>query len=132
MTRARDAVLGLALAALAVLGAPPPAAADDALSTFLARFRPAVRAGDAAAVADLTRLPFLFESEPRDRDGFVRVVFPQLFPAPVRDCLADADPIAEDGRWVAWCGPYGFYFGHVDGAVRLLEFAADPEAAEEP
>jgi len=126
--RARGAAPAFALATLAAWAAPPAGAADDALVAFLARFRPAVRAGDAEAVADLTQLPFLFEGEPRDRDGFVRLVFPSLFDAPVRACLAEAEPIAEDGRWVAWCGAYGFYFGRAGASVRLLEFAADGEA----
>jgi len=104
------------------------AAEDPALARFLAAFRPAVERGDAAAVAELTQLPFGYESEPRDREAFVRVVFPELFSAAVRGCLAKAQPTPEDGRWVAFCGPYLFYFGRVGDEVRLLEFAADPEA----
>jgi hypothetical protein len=122
-----------ALAALALLAAAPARAAEDpALAPFLARFRAALARGDAGAVADLTRLPFLFESEPRDREGFVRVVFPALFSVPVLACLATAEPAPEEGRWVTSCGVYLFYFGRVGGEVRLLEFAVDPEAVSDP
>lgn len=111
------------------MGVEPALAAEDpALARFLAGFRPAVARGDAAAVADRTQLPFLFESEPRDREAFVRVVFPQLFSEPVRACLTTTEPTPEDGRWVAACGPYLFYFGRVGEEIRLFEFAADPEA----
>jgi hypothetical protein len=129
----KRAVRALALAAGALAAAAPVRAAEDAaLARFLAAFRPALARGDAGAVADLTQLPFLFESEPRDRDAFVRVVFPALFAEPVRACLANAEPTAEADRWVASCGPYLFYFGRVGDAIRLLEFGADPEAEPWP
>jgi hypothetical protein len=122
------------VAAATLLGVAPARAAEDpALARFLAAFRPALARGDAAAVADRTQLPFLFESEPRDREAFVRLVFPALFTEPVRACLAKAEPVAEDDRWVVFCGPYLFYFGRAGDEVRLLEFAADGEAEpEEP
>jgi hypothetical protein len=117
-------------ALLLALAAPlrAPAADDPALAAFLARLRPALRAGDAGAVADLTRFPFLYESAPRDRDAFVRTVFPALFDEPVRRCLADRDPVREGDRWAVFCGPYAFYFGTTADGIRLLEFGADPEA----
>jgi len=118
-----------ALAALLLFGGAAPAARgeDPALEAFLARFRAALARNDAAAVADLTQLPFLFENEPRDRAGFARI-YPRLFDDDVRACLAKAEPEPEDERWVAFCGPYLFFFGRAGGEIRLLEFAADPEA----
>jgi hypothetical protein len=118
----------IAAALVWLCAAPARAAEDPALARFLAAFRPAVARGDAAAVADLTQLPFLYESAPRDRDAFVGTVFPALFSEPVRTCLAKVEPAAEEERWVASCGPYLFYFGRVRGTMRLIEFAADPEA----
>ncbi len=52
----------LALAAL-LAGAPSAAGAADAgrdFDAFIERFRADLRARDAAAIADLTRLPFLY------------------------------------------------------------------------
>jgi hypothetical protein len=51
-----------------------------------------------------------------------------LFSKAVRECLAKAEPEAEDERWVAFCGVYLFCFGRVGEEVRLLEFGVDPEA----
>lgn len=100
-----------------------------ALAAFLARFRAALAGPDAEALADLTRLPFLFENEPRDRAGFVRIV-PLLFDAPTRACLATARPAPEEDRFVLSCPPYAFYVGRGEGgALRLLEFGADGEDA---
>jgi hypothetical protein len=53
---------------------------------------------------------------------------PQLFNAPVRRCLARAQPIAEDGARVIFCPPYTFDFRPVQGSWRLVEFGADGEA----
>ncbi len=101
-----------------------PAQPTPGFEAFLKRFRTAMAANDAQAVADLTALPFLFDSRPRDRAGFVRI-YPELFTAAVRRCLQRATPVAEDGRQVMFCAPYGFYFGVHDGAWRLIEFGAD-------
>lgn len=103
----------------AALAQPAPA-----FEPFLKRFRAAVAANDALAVADLTALPFLFDSVPRERAGFVRI-YPQLFTAKVRQCLQRAAPVAEDGQQVMFCAPYGFYFGVRGGAWKLVEFGAD-------
>jgi hypothetical protein len=122
----RAARAGLAAACLAL--APAAGAAGDVgFAAFLAQWRAALARDDAGAVADLTQLPFLFEGAPRDRAGFV-AIYPALFTKPVRECLATAEPVAEDDRFVASCGPSLFYFGRSGPAWRLLEFAADPEA----
>jgi hypothetical protein len=104
------------------------AEANAGFASFLARFRAGLAAPDAEALADLIRLPFLYEGQDLDRAGFVRVV-PALFPPPVRACLATARPTREDDRFVLFCPPYGFYFGREDGDYRLLEFNADGEDA---
>jgi len=108
----------------------PGAAADADFLPFLQEFRRALEDDDRAALASLTALPFQFEGADLDAAAFRRIV-PVLFPAAVRSCLADAQPILEDGRYVIFCTPYGFYFGRVRGEVRLLEFMADGEALEE-
>ena len=105
-----------------------PALADDAFAEFLARFRAALAEPDAQAVAALTRLPFLFESEWR-ADAEYRRIVPQLFAAPVRSCIARTEAIDEDDAKVIFCDPYAFYFRRDGtGAWQFVEFAADGEA----
>jgi hypothetical protein len=102
--------------------------ADDAgFAAFAERFTAAIEAGDADAVASLTRLPFLFEGRALARDEFTRA-FPRLFDAEVRSCLARGSFRPEEaGLRVAFCPPYAFYFGLSGGEWRLVEFAADGE-----
>lgn len=123
----RPVLLALLLTAALPAGA---AARDEAdFAAFLQRFRGALRAGDAAAVAELTRLPFLFEGRPRDRAAFIRIV-PTLFDRPTTGCLLRARPAAEDDARTLACPPYVFYFRRgPDGGYRLEEFAADGEDA---
>lgn len=126
-------LLVMALAATAhASGAPqgPDTAGEAQFATFLHAFRRALADDDRAALAALTALPFQFEGADLDTAAFERIV-PVLFPPAVRSCLADAQPILEDGRHVIFCTPYGFYFGRVDGEFRLLEFMADGEALED-
>ncbi len=105
------------------------ALADPAFEAFLPRFRAAVATGDAAGLADLTRLPFVYEGKPHDRAAFTRIM-PVLFDAPVRRCLAAARPLVEDDAQVVFCPPLAFYFRKGDdGRYRLDEFAADGEDA---
>jgi len=108
----------------------PGASGDADFLPFLREFRRALEDDDRDALASLTALPFQYESADLDAAAFRRIV-PVLFPPAVRNCLAGAQPILEDGRYVIFCTPYGFYFGRVGGEFRLLEFMADGEALEE-
>ncbi|MEW6679083.1 MAG: hypothetical protein AB1421_14295 [Pseudomonadota bacterium] len=117
-------LLALALAGLPLLPLTARAAPD--FSAYLADFRQALARNDSARIASLTRLPFLFEGHQQDRQGFIRI-YPQLFDAPTRRCLARTRPMEEDGARVIFCQPYAFYFRLEQGAWRLVEFAADGE-----
>lgn len=121
--------LTLALAVLAA-GAPSLTGAADAgrdFDLFVERFRAALRAGDAGAIADLTRLPFLYEGRRLDRAAFVQIV-PTLFDARLSACLAKARPQAEGADRLLYCAPYTFHLrADASGCWRLAEFAADGE-----
>ncbi|KRA46259.1 hypothetical protein [Pseudoxanthomonas sp. Root630] len=104
-----------------------PVDADADFSAFLSRWREAIVANDAEAVAGMTQVPFLFEGEPRDRADVARTVVPALLTSDVRRCLHTAPPLREDDRYVLSCVPYLFYLGRIDGQWRWVEFAADGE-----
>jgi hypothetical protein len=81
-------------------------------------------------VAELTRLPFLFDGTARDRAAFMKLI-PQLFDPPTRACMSKSPPRAEAEAMVLDCPPYAFYFRRQPhGGYRLEEFAADGEEAE--
>ncbi|MFT3667020.1 MAG: hypothetical protein QM795_00105 [Pseudoxanthomonas sp.] len=116
---------------LALAGIVAPVLARDAdadFAAFLARWRAAVAANDADAIARMTQAPFLYEGRGRDREGVARVAVPALMTPEVRRCLRTAVPVREDDRHVLFCAPYLFYFAQVDGQWRWVEFTADGEA----
>lgn len=132
MTRAarRVACLVATLLALAPVAGPAareaPVAGEATFDEFLLAFRRALADDDREALASLTQLPFLYQGEGLDAAGF-RQAIPGLFTPPVRRCLAQARPIAEDDRYVVFCSPYAFYFGRSGEGYRLIEFMADGE-----
>jgi hypothetical protein len=117
------ATISLLVIGLHAFAASVPSGGD----AFLIRFRAAVAHPDAAALADLTRFPFLFDGRAHDRAAFITRVAPRLFTPAIRKCLIQAKAQSEEGRLVLWCKPYGFYLGVADGQWRLIEFTADGE-----
>lgn len=106
------------------------AASATALSgwpLFESHWRAAMASGEPAAIAALTRLPFLYEGRSLGRAGFLQAV-PMLFDAGTRRCLAGAPVVrepAEPGVRVMFCPPHSFYFDADGGAWRLREFGRD-------
>ena len=127
MKRTMQACTVLLLAFACGTAAAHPVDAEADFGAFLARWREAIVANDAVAIAGMTQVPFLFESAPLDRAGVARAVVPALLTADVRRCLRTAPPLREDDRYVLACAPYLVYFGRVDGQWRWVEFAADGE-----
>jgi len=108
-----------------IWGAAPVISAD--FNPFFNPFKAAVARNDAKAVAEMTQIPFLFDSKPRDSLGFQRI-FPLLFDAKMRACFVKAKAVVEQDAHVVNCGRYIFYFRVVTDRYRFVEFAADPEA----
>ena len=111
--------------------APKKAVASPALQKefdgFIEKFRAALKANDAAAVADMTRLPFGTDSI-RDAAQFRAKEYPRTFTAKNRACLQRGKAVyARDGfnndAYSLSCGqlifsftrtPTGFLFSDVD------------------
>ena len=115
------------LPGLLVLSMLPAMAASDAVAgrDFVERFRAAAAAPDAAALAELSALPFRYEGRELGREAFVAEAVPALFTPSVRRCLRRAPTQTEGDRMVLWCKPYGFHLGPTRGGWRLIEFVAD-------
>jgi hypothetical protein len=117
------------LVAAALMGSGVEAADADGFDTFLRQFRSAVATQDAAAIAGMTRLPFLYEGEGLGREAVADVV-PTLFTPAVRACFDQAVPLAEEDARVIFCSPYAFYFrAGADGRWAFDTFGADGEEA---
>jgi len=102
-----------------------PAYSQSTFASFWISFKAAVARNDKQAVADLTKLPFLFDSTERDRDAFIKI-YPQLFTRKLRRCLATAKPTKEGEKYDLYCGELIFYFGKdTDGKFKFLEFGVN-------
>ena len=102
--------------------AQPQTTANETFTSFWKNFKAAIARNDKQAVADLTKLPFLFDSRERDRAGFIKI-YPQLFTPKIRRCIATAKPLKEQEGYDIFCGEIIFYFGKdADGKWKLSDF----------
>ena len=105
--------------------APAQTSDEASFNSFWTTFKAAIAKNDKAAVADQTKLPFLYDSKPRDREGFLKI-YPQLFTLKIRRCIARAKPMKEQENYDVFCGQLIFYFGKdTDGKYKLLEFGVN-------
>lgn len=97
----------------------------ETFSTFWTSFKAAMARNDKEAIADVTKLPFLYDSKERDRAGFIQI-FNQLFTRKIRQCIAKAKPVKEGENYDVFCGELIFYFGKdTDGKLKFLEFGVN-------
>lgn len=97
----------------------------ETFSAFWTSFKAAMTRNDKEAIADVTKLPFLFDSKERDRAGFIQI-YNQLFTRKIRQCIAKAKPVKEGENYDVFCGELIFYFGKdTDGKFKFLEFGVN-------
>ncbi|AZO78595.1 MULTISPECIES: hypothetical protein [unclassified Bosea (in: a-proteobacteria)] len=124
----------LATFAPAFAQAPKPATASPAVqkefADFIGKFRAALKANDPAAVAGLTRLPYMGDASISDAAQFRAKVYPREFTAKNRTCLQRSKPVydrdgAKNEIYAIVCGgdlftftktPAGFLLTDVDVA----------------
>lgn len=100
-------------------------ATPETFNAFWKTFKAAIARNDKEAVADVTKLPFLYDSKERDRAGFLKI-YDQLFTRKIRRCMATAKPTKEGENYDIFCGELIFYFGKdTDGKFKLLEFGVN-------
>ena len=120
-------LLQFAQAFAQVPGKAPPAVQKE-FDGFIAKFRAALKANDAGAVATMTQLPFMADDTVRDAAQFRAKAYPRDFTAKNRACLQRTKPVyAVDGNrndaYSVICGgsiftftrtPAGFLFTDLD------------------
>ena len=82
---------------------------------FVSKFRAALKANDSAAVAGMTRLPFMADSSIRDAAQFRAKTYPAIFTAKHRACLQRGKAVYDrDGEnndnYFIFCGQTIFVF----------------------
>jgi len=114
-------VLATALVNLApaVAQAPKKAVASPALQKefdgFIEKFRAALKANDATAVAGMTRLPFMNDKEIRDAAQFRAKTYQSEFTAKTRACIQRSKAVYDrdqenNDNYVIVCGDTYFVF----------------------
>jgi hypothetical protein len=128
--------LAAALAPLApaFAQAPKEAVASPALQKefagFIAKFRAALKANDSAAVAGMTRLPFMKHSSIRDAAQFREKIYKGDFTAKNRACIRrgkaiyDRDGLNNDNYFI-FCGHLIFVFTKTPAGFLFTEIGLD-------
>jgi hypothetical protein len=114
--------------------APKKAVASPALQKefdgFIDKFRAAVKANDSAAVAAMTRLPFMNDGSIRDATQFRAKTYPATFTAKNRACIQrgkavyDRDQENNDNYFI-FCGELIFVFTKTPAGFLFTDVGAN-------
>ena len=114
--------------------APKKAVASPALQKefagFIEKFRAALKANDSAAVAGMTRLPFMQDASTRDAAQFREKVYKRDFTAKKRACIQRAKAVyARDGEnndnFFIFCGEDIFTFTKTPAGFLFTEIGVN-------
>ena len=109
--------------------APASAVLQKDFAAFIARFRAALKANDAAAVSDMTKLPFDSGDYP-DAAQFRTKGYPKIFTPKNRACvqrtkgLYDRDQLGND-YYSLFCGELIFVFTKTKGGFLFTDVGAN-------
>ena len=124
------ALLHVVHLAPALAQAPPKQAVatpavQKEFADFIAKFRSALKKNDAAAVAALTRLPFMADKSIGDAAQFRAKIYRDSFTAKTRTCIQRAKPVYDrDGQntdyYSIFCGEEIYVFTRTPDAGFLF------------
>ena len=97
---------------------------DPEFTTFWIKFKAAVAGNDKAAVADMTKLPFMLDNKSLDRAGFIKQ-YNSLFTPKMRGCFARARPSRDQDSMEIFCGQQIFLFAKVGGVFMFTEIGVN-------
>jgi len=110
--------------------AKPPAGLQQEFDGFIARFRAALKANDAAAVTEMTRLPFFHNHAMVDAAQFRAKAYPTYFTASARRCLQRSKAVYDrDGEsndtYLVFCGERIFVFTRTPAGFLFTDVGVD-------
>ncbi len=97
---------------------------DFEFNTFWIKSKTAVARNDQAAVADMTKLPFMLDSKNLDRAGFIKQ-YSSLFTLKMRRYFARARPTSDQDSMEIFRGQQIFVFAKVDGVYKFTEIGVN-------
>jgi hypothetical protein len=106
----------------------PPALQKD-FDGFIAKFRTALTANDSAAVAGMTRLPFMNEASISDAAQFREKIYKSDFTAKNRACLQRGKAVYDRGEnndnFFIFCGEQIFVFTNTPAGFLFTDIGAN-------
>jgi len=118
----------------AVAQAPKKAVASPALQKefdgFIEKFRAALKTNDSAAVAAMTRLPFMNDSAIRDAAQFRAKTYPTTFTAKTRACIQRSNAVYDrdqdnNDNYFVFCGDSIFVFTKTPAGFLFTDVSAN-------
>ncbi|MBK7747466.1 MAG: hypothetical protein IPP57_14340 [Candidatus Obscuribacter sp.] len=101
-----------------------PAFADASFDAFFVKFKASVVKRDKAAVASMTKLPYLLDTKQLNKEQFI-AKYDQLFPKATVKCFAKAKAIADQGSYLVFCGDDIYYFNKEKGTWQFTEIGVN-------
>ena len=127
-------VLASALVNLAPAVAQAPKKASPALQKefdgFMEQFRAALKANDSAAIAGMTRLPFMNDSAIRDAAQFRTKTYATFFTAKNRACIQNGKAVYDRDQekndyYSVFCGQHMFVFTKTKAGFLFTDIGAN-------
>ena len=101
-----------------------PAFADASFDAFFVKFKASVVKRDKAAVASMTKLPYLLDTKQLNKEQFI-AKYDQFFPKATVKCFAKAKAIADQGSYLVFCGDDIYYFNKEKGTWQFTEIGVN-------
>jgi hypothetical protein len=91
---------------------------DQSFSEFWTKFKTAVARNDKAAVASMTKFPFLYLEENIGREKFIKI-YSQIFTATVKRCIAVEKPEKDGKNYSIGCDGDYYTFEYINGVYKF-------------
>jgi hypothetical protein len=96
---------------------------------FIGKFRAALKTNDSAAVAAMTKLPFMADKSIGDAAQFRAKAYRQNFTAKVRSCIQRAKPVYDrhenNDYYSIFCGEEIFLFARTPAGFQFTEIGVN-------
>jgi hypothetical protein len=96
--------------------------AETDFNPFWLKFKVAVAKKDKAAVASMTKLPYMLESKPLDKAQFI-AKYDEIFPRATVNCFTKAKPTLEHGNCFVFCYEQIYCFSKEKGQWKFTEIS---------
>ncbi|MBI2810276.1 MAG: hypothetical protein HYX67_05550 [Candidatus Melainabacteria bacterium] len=97
---------------------------DKDFLDFWSGFKGALQKNDKAAIASMTKLPYLVEEKKLDRAAFI-AQSGKIFTTAIRKCLLREKPIADKDSVFVFCGDEIYVFAKDQGKYKFIEIGVN-------